>query len=105
MADTTPTFHHSRLLRYTAIAEGVTLLLLMLIAVPLKHVFDMDILVKWLGPIHGLAFIIYIWAVFNELTIWDAPKGWVWKAVAMSFVPGGTIWFLRRSRYDSEDRG
>ncbi len=104
MTETTSTPYHSPLLRYSALAEGVTLLLLMLIAMPLKYGFGIDIMVKWLGWVHGVAFIAYVWAVFSELTRWDAPKGWVWKAIAVSFVPAGTIWFFRGSLNASNNR-
>ncbi|MNL88362.1 hypothetical protein D3C87_2180220 [compost metagenome] len=46
---------------------------------------------------HGLAFLTYIWAVINELSLSDQPRGWAFKAMLFSFVPGGTFWFFRRS--------
>ncbi|OCO99620.1 MULTISPECIES: DUF3817 domain-containing protein [unclassified Ensifer] len=87
----------SRLLRIAAIGEGTTLLLLVFVGVPLKHGFGIAEVTRWLGPLHGLAFLTYIWAVINELALRDQPRGWAGKAVLFSFLPGGTFWYFRRS--------
>ncbi|HEV7305810.1 DUF3817 domain-containing protein [Ensifer sp.] len=87
----------SRLLRLAAIAEGTTLLLLVFVGVPLKHGFGIPEVTRLLGPLHGVAFLTYIWAVINELSLRDQPRGWVLKAMVFGFVPGGTFWFFRRS--------
>ncbi len=87
----------SRLLRIAAIAEGTTLLLLVFVGVPLKHGLGYGEVTRFLGPLHGLAFLTYIWAVINELSLGDQPRGWAFKAMLFSFVPGGTFWFFRRS--------
>lgn len=87
----------SRLLRIAAIAEGTTLLLLVLVGVPLKHGLGYGGVTRFLGPVHGLAFLTYIWAVINEVSTGDQPRGWAFKAMLFSFVPGGTFWFFRRS--------
>ena len=87
----------SRLLRFAAVAEGTTLLLLVCVGVPLKHGFGFAEVTRWLGPLHGMAFLIYVWAVINELALRDQPRGWAIKAMLFSFLPGGTFWFFRRS--------
>lgn len=87
----------SKLLRLAAVLEGTTLLLLVLIGVPLKHLLGIGEFTRWLGPIHGFAFLFYIWAVINELAKTDLPRGWIWPAIGFSFVPGGTFWFYRHS--------
>ncbi|OOG71709.1 hypothetical protein B0E45_10635 [Sinorhizobium sp. A49] len=87
----------SRLLRISAVAEGTTLLLLVFVGVPLKHGLGFSEVTRFLGPVHGLAFLTYIWAVINELSLSDQPRGWAFKAMLFSFVPGGTFWFFRRS--------
>lgn len=40
--------------------EGVSLLLLMFVAMPLKYGWDEPILVKIIGPIHGIVFLFYV---------------------------------------------
>ena len=49
-----------RPLRVASWAEGATLLLLMLVAVPLKRLADMPEVVSLMGPIHGAAFVAYV---------------------------------------------
>jgi integral membrane protein len=49
-----------RPLRVASWAEGATLLLLMLVAVPLKRLADMPEAVSLMGPIHGAAFVAYV---------------------------------------------
>ncbi len=46
--------------RYVSIAEGVSLLLLLGIAMPLKYIFHEPFLVKTIGMAHGVLFIIYV---------------------------------------------
>jgi integral membrane protein len=87
----------SQVLRLAAIMEGTTLLLLVLVGVPLKHGLGIGEVTRWLGPIHGFAFLFYVWAVINELAKTDLPRGWIWRALGVSFLPGGTFWFYRHS--------
>jgi integral membrane protein len=49
-----------RPLRVASWAEGATLLLLMLVAVPLKRLAGMPEAVSLMGPIHGAAFVAYV---------------------------------------------
>ncbi|MCL4556926.1 MAG: DUF3817 domain-containing protein [Gammaproteobacteria bacterium] len=53
-----------RLLRFMALLEGTSLLLLLLVAVPLKRLMGIPEAVQIIGPIHGLLFI-----AFNALLI------------------------------------
>lgn len=45
------------LLRAVSLTEGVSFLVLMLVAMPLKYVWGQPIMVKWVGWAHGLLFI------------------------------------------------
>ena len=47
-------------LRITAFAEAVTLILLVCVAVPLKYILGMPAFVAALGPVHGVAFIVFL---------------------------------------------
>ena len=40
--------------------EGISLLVLLFIAMPFKYILDMPFLVKYVGMAHGFLFIIYI---------------------------------------------
>ncbi|MCM5682802.1 DUF3817 domain-containing protein [Schlegelella sp. S2-27] len=101
---TAPSAHSNtpslRLLRTASLAEGVTLLALLGVAVPLKHAAGLPAAVSLMGPVHGLAFLGYLWAVFATVS---ATAGWrraeVVRLVAMALVPGGAFFnrhWLRR---------
>ncbi len=50
--------------RLIGMIEGVSFLLLMGVAMPLKYFVGMPEAVKWTGWIHGILFIIYCAAIF-----------------------------------------
>lgn len=65
MSDVNP---GSSLLRFAVAIEGATLLLLVLVAVPIKRIFDMPFATEIMGPIHGLAFLIFLYALTEALS-------------------------------------
>lgn len=76
--------------------EGISLLLLLFVAMPLKYQMGMPIYVKWTGTAHGFLFILYI---IGAVLIGDKLK---WKlstlmlAFILSSVPFGTFIFERK---------
>jgi integral membrane protein len=80
-----------RNLRVIGILEGISFLVLLCIAMPLKYFMDMPLAVKYVGWAHGVLFILYIPAVFL------ARKAMQWNffqvvvALAASLVPFGTF--------------
>jgi integral membrane protein len=82
-----------KILRTIALIEGATLILLFLVAMPLKYQFDFPMAVSVMGPIHGMAFILYIGALVAALgtgliTIVKLVVGTV-----AAFVPFGSFVF------------
>lgn len=88
-------------LRVIALIEGTTLILLFLVAVPLKYQFDLPIAVSVMGPIHGVAFIAYIVALVAALG--SGLIGIVKLVVGTlaAFVPFGSFVFERFMLKDS----
>lgn len=78
-------------LRFTGIAEGISFLVLLLIAMPLKYYFGLPIAVKVVGWMHGVLFIAYIIIVLLSIKI----MRWNWfsvgVALAASLIPIGTF--------------
>jgi len=78
-------------LRVIGIAEGISFLILLLIAMPLKYYFDLPMMVKVVGWLHGILFIVYIAAVFLAIK----AMRWNWfsvlVALAASLIPIGTF--------------
>jgi integral membrane protein len=84
-----------RKLRLLAIIEGVSLLVLVGIAVPLKHLADLPMPTRIVGPVHGLAFIAYVVAVFDALGTRRLTGREAGLAVVAAIIPGGSFVFTR----------
>ena len=87
-----------------SLLEGTTLLALLLVAVPLKHLAHLPLAVAIIGPIHGLVFSAYIWAVVEAV----AGEGWnrrdALRLTLAAFVPLGSfanVSFLRQKARES----
>lgn len=50
--------------RLISVVEGLSFILLLFIAMPLKYVFDMPLAVKYIGWAHGVLFVLYIYVIF-----------------------------------------
>jgi integral membrane protein len=77
--------------RIVAIAEGISFLFLLGIAMPLKYFMQMPMAVKIGGYIHGFLFIGFValaWNVKNEL---NKNSIWFAKALLASLLPFGTF--------------
>ena len=51
-------------LRWVGFLEGISFLLLLFIAIPMKYMFDNPILVKYVGMGHGVLFIAFLVVLF-----------------------------------------
>jgi integral membrane protein len=81
----------ARLLAYRIVAYvvGVFLLVLVLVAMPLKYIWDVDTGVAIAGPTHGFGYMVYL-AIAFELT---RRAGWSIKSTLLVLL-AGTIPFL-----------
>lgn len=84
-------------LRLIGLLEGISLLLLLGIAVPAKHIYGNPSLVRSIGMIHGLLFLLF---VFNTLSV-GVEQGWkfrstTWKVLLACVVPFGTFYIDRK---------
>lgn len=78
-----------RRLRLSSWLEAATLLVLVLIGVPLKRLFGMPLVVSIVGPIHGVAFLFYMWTVIETVTGSRWHKAEIARLVLVAFVPFG----------------
>lgn len=80
-----------RFLRFAGLTEGVSFLVLLLIAMPLKYYFGWPLAVKVVGWLHGILFIAYISSVL--MAIRAMKWGWISVGVALaaSLIPIGTF--------------
>jgi integral membrane protein len=87
--------------RIVAFWEGVSYLLLLFVAMPLKYGFGLDRAVSVVGMAHGVLFLAYCGTLV--LAAWHLGVGRTLLAFAMAFVPGGTFWLdPRLRRYERE---
>lgn len=65
-------------------AEGISFLLLLFIAMPLKYLMNMPLAVTYTGWLHGLLFVLYIWAIYRMAD----SHNWGFKKIAVAFFAG-----------------
>ncbi|MBN8577124.1 MAG: DUF3817 domain-containing protein [Cyclobacteriaceae bacterium] len=87
-----------QLFRKVALAEGVSFLVLLLIAMPLKYYFEMPLAVKVVGWAHGVLFIFYILLVFSVTRVMKWNWFYMLVALAVSLLPAGTFWLDKSLR-------
>lgn len=87
-------------LRVAGYLEGISFLVLLLIAMPLKYLAGISEAVQVVGWAHGVLFVLYMAAlavVFFRYR-WPFLKGL--KGFIAAFLPGGPFWFDRALRGD-----
>jgi len=81
-----------RFFKILSILEGISLLGLLVITMPLKYYYDNPVPNQWLGMAHGILFIAYV--IFALLVARNLK--WSVKTVlivlACSVIPFGTFW-------------
>lgn len=79
-------------LRVVAFLEGVSFLVLLGIAMPLKYAFGQPLAVKHVGMAHGVLFVLYVLLLLGAALEhgWSARK--ILLAFGASLVPFGTFW-------------
>ena len=80
-----------RTLRVIGILEGISYLVLLGIAMPLKYIYAIPEAVKFTGWAHGVLFMAYIPAVFSARKIMNWNFIWTGMALAASLIPFGTF--------------
>tara|TARA_B000000475_G_C15981193_1_gene441082 strand:+ start:251 stop:523 length:273 start_codon:yes stop_codon:yes gene_type:complete len=85
-----------KLFRLTALLEGISYILLLFIAVPIKYLWDDPTYVKFLGMPHGILFIGYIiFSILGKIKYkWSSLQFFI-VAVA-SLIPFGTFYIDRK---------
>ncbi|HEV7332498.1 MAG TPA: DUF3817 domain-containing protein [Flavisolibacter sp.] len=79
------------LFRRIAFAEGVSFLVLLLIAMPLKYLAGLPQFVTVVGWAHGVLFVAFLALAVEVKGILNKNLPWLFKAFAASVVPAGTF--------------
>ena len=88
--------------RMVAIAEGISFLVLLGIAMPLKYMFDIPEAVKVVGWIHGALFVAFIYFAFEIFTSFKKEILWLGKAFIASIIPFGTFIFDQELKMEEQ---
>lgn len=80
-----------RWFRKIAFAEGVSFLVLLGIAMPLKYFADMPMAVRVVGMLHGILFVAFIILAWETMSALNKKFGWFLKAFVASIIPFGTF--------------
>lgn len=80
-------------LRIIGFLEGISLLVLLFVAVPLKYAFGEPFLTRIMGTIHGALFLLFI---FNTISV-GVEQDWkfkdtTWKVLLACIIPFGTFY-------------
>lgn len=82
--------------RMIGIAEGISFLVLLLIAMPLKYFMQIPEAVKYTGWAHGILFIVFIYGAFEVMGALKKDFLWLAKAFVAAIIPLGTFIFDRQ---------
>lgn len=80
-------------LRLLGALEGISLLILLFVAVPIKYLLKDPAFVQAVGPVHGVLFLLF---VLNALRV-GVEQNWsfkqtTWKVLLACVVPFGTFY-------------
>jgi integral membrane protein len=81
-------------LRWTSLAEGATLILLVCLAVPLKRLAGMPEFVSFMGPLHGAAFLVYVVMVMRAVSINLLSFVETLQMLLVAFIPFGAFFMM-----------
>jgi len=93
-----------RQFRWVAFLEGLSFVLLLFVAMPLKYWANLPLAVRIVGSVHGLLFVVFVAALFRAAVerSWP-PRRWG-LAFFSSLVPFGTFVFDRSLRRELAER-
>ena len=78
--------------RKIAFAEGVSFLVLLLIAMPLKYMAELPIAVTIIGGLHGILFVAFVVLACQVKNVYNKDWGWLARSFIASIFPFGTFW-------------
>jgi integral membrane protein len=92
-------------LRVISYLEGVSLLLLVGVGVPLKHFGSDPTMVKLIGPVHGILFLLFIISALGV----GVEQNWkfketTWKVLIACIIPFGTFYIDRHILKQAAER-
>jgi integral membrane protein len=92
-----------RNLRYSGIVEGISFLVLLLIAMPLKYIFHKPEFVLVFGWVHGALFVTYAYFVIRAWTVrkWKFKKAF--RVGIAAIIPLGTFYIDKELKIEEQE--
>lgn len=87
--------------RKIAMAEGVSFLVLLFVAMPLKYLAHFPLAVTVVGGLHGILFVAFLGLANEVRTSYNKSIGWMAKAFFASILPFGT--FIMDKQWKQEE--
>ena len=90
-----------KLFRKIALIEGISYLVLLFIAMPLKYFAEIPMAVRIVGSLHGILFIafnIWMYLVYDQ---YNKNLKWMFRSFLASIIPFGT--FVMDKQWKSEE--
>ena len=82
--------------RIIAFVEGVSYLILLFIAMPMKYMFDIPEATKIVGMTHGILFIVFVLFLSKIAMEYKWSFGWSLVAFISSLIPFGTFFIDKK---------
>ena len=83
-------------LRILGLVEGLSLLFILFIAMPVRKITEDPTLVQSAGGIHGLLFLMYVYTLMDSTSTGRWGRKNLFIGIAMSCIPFGTFWFDKK---------
>ncbi len=83
-------------LRRAGIAEGISFLVLLCIAMPVKYFLKEPMAVTVVGWIHGILFVAFLFLAWEVKTDRNKSAKWFGTAFLASILPAGTFFFDKK---------
>lgn len=82
--------------RLIAFIEGISFLVLLFIAMPIKYIIGEPIVVKYVGMAHGGLFLLFLFLLFVTARELKWNFGFITMAFIASLIPFGTFYLEKK---------
>ena len=89
-------------LRKVGIAEGISFLVLLCIAMPLKYLLNQPMAVKIFGWAHGILFVGFLFLAWEVKTDRNKSLKWFATAFLAAIIPTGTFFFDKKLKEEEK---
>lgn len=89
-------------LRCIAFVEGLSYLLLLFVAMPLKYLADLPLAVRIVGSLHGALFLWLAWLTWRVMRERGRPVSFGARVAVAALIPFGTFYLDRELGAEDE---